>query len=123
MKYSPFIIFVSLIILWSSQSCYYDVEEILYAGVGCDSTDVTYSQSILPILHSNCYICHNEIDSLGGINLEGYDNLLPHLVDGSFEGSINHLGSYTPMPHEREIMNDCNLAIINKWLAEGAQNK
>lgn len=122
MKYSPLVFLFSLFVLLSTQSCYYDVEEVLYAGVGCDSVDVTYSQSILPILHSNCYICHNEIDKLGGINLEGYDNLLPFIVDGSFEGSVNHTGNNLPMPLEREKMNDCNLAIINKWLAEGAKN-
>ena len=114
--------FLSLFLLWSAQSCYYDVEEVLYAGVGCDSLDVSYSQSILPILHTNCYICHNKLDQLGGINLEGYNELKPFVDDGSFWGSITHDPAFLAMPQDRPKMNDCNLTIIRKWLDEGAPN-
>ena len=42
-------------------SCYYDNEEALYpsAGNGCDTLEVSFNNTIVPILSTYCYTCHS----------------------------------------------------------------
>jgi hypothetical protein len=37
-------------------------------------------------------------------------------------GSVNHLSGYLQMPRDRPKLPECDLAHINKWIREGAQN-
>jgi hypothetical protein len=111
--------------LWSLlSSCYYDVEENLYGPpAACDSlAAVSFTTHIQPLLSSKCLSCHNNAAQLGGINLEGYNNLNQWLSNGRFEGSVNHSPGFSPMPKGLPKLNNCDLQKINQWLAEGAPN-
>lgn len=120
-------IFVAAIIgvfgLWSLNSCYYDNEEELYPNpVECDTTNISYSGTVVPILENNCYSCHNTVNQQGGIVVDNYDDLRVVIDNGRFRGSINHLDGYSPMPQGGEKLNECNLTKINMWLDNGAPN-
>ncbi|HNW53110.1 MAG TPA: hypothetical protein PKN21_02525, partial [Bacteroidales bacterium] len=40
--------------------CYYDNEEDLYLGSsGCDTTNVTYSGTVVPVFAGYCNSCHS----------------------------------------------------------------
>jgi len=108
---------------WSFSSCYYDNEEELYPNpTSCDTTNITYSGTVVPILQNSCYSCHNSVNQQGGIVLDNYNDLQTIVNNGSFRGAINHLNGYSPMPKGGEKLNDCNLTLINKWLDDGAPN-
>ena len=108
---------------WSLNSCYYDNEEELYPNpVECDTTNITYSGTVVPILENNCYSCHNTVNQQGGIVVDNYDDLRVVIDNGRFRGSINHLDGYSPMPQGGEKLNECNLTKINMWLDNGAPN-
>ena len=95
-------------------------EEDLFGQVDCDTLNVTYQESIEPILRKNCYECHAiEIATLG-IILEDHENLILRVNTGQFPGAVNHRSGFTPMPKDRGKLNDCDLDKINKWLNEGA---
>ena len=114
--------FVSVVILVSS--CYYDVQEELnpVTGVECDTSDVSYATDIQPIFEANCFTCHSEAAALGGVVLEGYDNVQVVANDGRLLGAVNHESGFTPMPQDAPQLGDCNLAMINAWVNAGALN-
>lgn len=109
-------------------SCYYDVEEELYPNSNaapCDTTNISYLTDVLPVFQRHCYTCHSTsvYRILGdGINLEGYEKVKVYVDNGILINSINHTGSASPMPKDAAILNDCNRAIINRWVLNNAPN-
>ena len=80
----------------------------------CDTTNITYS-SIVPILSTNCYGCHNDQTANGGINLTKFETVTFLARNGILQGVIKHEQGFTSMPPNGKL-NDCNLLIINKWV-------
>ena len=107
--------------------CYYHNEEELYPGGGqvCDTTAVTYSGSVLPVLQANCMICHSTSANAangGSINLEDF-SLLKDLVDGgNLYGAITHSPLHVPMPKDRAKLDTCSISKIKIWIDGGAIN-
>ncbi|PHN07952.1 hypothetical protein CRP01_04140 [Flavilitoribacter nigricans DSM 23189 = NBRC 102662] len=101
-------------------ACYYDVEEELYPDTGCATDNVTYSGTILPILESNCFICHSEAAKNGNVILEGYDNLKGHVDSGRLLGAIRHEAGFSPMPQNQPQLVDCVIEKIETWIEDGA---
>ncbi|MFU8843257.1 MAG: hypothetical protein ACNA7V_05560 [Bacteroidales bacterium] len=105
------------------QSCYYDNEEELYPVAGnCDTTNVTYSGTVVPIMANTCNSCHGSSIAQGGIRTDNYTDLKTIADNDRLWGAINHETGYRPMPDNLPKMNDCNLAKIRKWLDDGALN-
>jgi len=108
---------------WGTTSCYIDKEDELYPDApNCDITNVTYSQTVTPILQNNCNGCHNAVSQSGGIITDNYADLQTIINNGKFRGSINHLSGYSPMPKGAGKLSSCDLQKINKWLDAGAPN-
>ncbi|MEK7253943.1 MAG: hypothetical protein AAB316_04310 [Bacteroidota bacterium] len=104
--------------------CYYDNEEELYPDTGgdCDLANVTYGGTILPILQSNCFSCHDAANNNGGVTLEGYANLKIWVNNGYLLGAIRHESSFAPMPQGETKLLDCTIQKIEKWVSDGAPN-
>ena len=98
-------------------------EEDLFRKKECDTSAVTYSGNILPILQRNCYGCHSGANPISGRSFEGYDNFYFWAVEqGRVYGAVNHLSGFSPMPKNNPKLPECELAQINKWIREGARN-
>ena len=106
----------------ATTSCYYDKEEILYPQSVCDTTNVTYSSSVVPILVSNCTSCHAGNTPSAGIKLDAYADVKIQVTNGRLWGSVSHAKSYSAMPKNGNKMSDCNLTKIKKWIDAGAPN-
>lgn len=107
-------------------SCYYDNEEQLYPVdlSNCDTTNVSYTKTILPYLHLNCLNCHSNTTAPvygNNINLDGYTNVKKSVDNGGFLGSVLWNASYRPMPMERKT-DDCTMLKIKVWIDKGARN-
>lgn len=110
-------------IIISLPSCYYDNEEELYPDIaGCDTTNVTYSGVVAPILETYCNGCHSGNGPSGGIKTDNYNDLQTTINSGQFRGAINHLSGFSAMPKNAPKLSDCNLLKINNWLDSGAPN-
>nr|NQU89667.1 hypothetical protein [Bacteroidota bacterium] len=108
---------------WGSSSCYYDKEEELYPNPpNCDTTNITYSETIAPVLQNNCNMCHGSASPSAGIITDNYTDLKNIIDAGSFRGAINHLSGYSPMPKDENKLPECDLTKINYWLNNGAPN-
>ncbi len=125
MKYLLFPVFIICVIMLVT-ACYYDSEEYLYPQLGnpCDTANVTFSLSVKPLLQSYCYGCHsNSTSSLGGnIRLEDYADVKIRADDGSLYGSISHSGGFSTMPLGAAKLQDCKIALVQKWIDTGAPN-
>lgn len=111
-------------------SCYYDSKEELLGTNSCDTVDVTYALTIVPILESQCYSCHNtaNADILGGgTNLDGYDNLMGYVTasdpdNSSFYNTVAWVSGYSFMPKSGSQLGECNILKIRAWINAGAVN-
>lgn len=122
MRYISYFLFVGLIIT-TCTSCYYDNAEDLYPQPAeCDTTNVTYSESIAQIMSTNCNICHSGSTPPANVITDTYDDLKLIADDGRLWGSVNHESGYSPMPLDRPRLNDCDLAKIKVWLDNGTLN-
>ena len=102
-------------------SCTYHVEEELYPPDSCDTMNVTYSGTVLPIIQLNCYECHDNAHVvISQILLEGYSNLIIKVNDGKLISAIRHDGTASFMPKDRPSLAECDILKIEKWVAEGA---
>ncbi len=101
-------------------SCEYKKQDELY----CDTVQVTYTTTIIPILQNNCYRCHGKSSSggSGGIVLEEYSVLKTYAADGRFYGNVAHLPNYIPMPYDGGMLTNCELLKIKSWVDKGYPN-
>jgi hypothetical protein len=105
--------------------CYYDSEERLYPKLDqtCDTTGVTFSKSILPVLQTNCFGCHGTTEysaSGGNVNLGDFAQLKQFIEQGNFYGAITHNPLYSPMPKGGVKIDTCSVTKIKIWIDKGA---
>jgi hypothetical protein len=91
------------------------------AGV-CDSTLVSFSLDVDPIIQTYCKGCHNVNNSSGGVNLDSYIAVQTAGLNGSLVGAITHSTGYVGMPYNSNQLSDCNIGKIRNWVSEGALN-
>jgi len=103
--------------------CYYDVEEELYpATVSCDTSNVTYSLTVKPIIDDNCIVCHSQASQQGSVVLETYNDIQVYASSGQLLGAIKHESGFSPMPQGGAKLSDCNILKIEKWVSSGIPN-
>lgn len=104
-------------------SCYYDNEEYLYPGLPggqCDTTGITYTGFVAPLLASNCNSCHNEAAPSGNVVTSTYDGLKTVVNSGQFRKAINHEPGAQQMPQNTDKLTSCELLKIDAWINQGA---
>ena len=116
-KFTCYLFFYLAVIMIS---CTYNNEEELYPVEKCDTTHVTYSASIVPIIEQNCYECHEQAAPISGIPLEGYANIKAMVDAGRIIGALRHQVGFSAMPKDRPSLPECEILKIEKWIADGA---
>ena len=91
-------------------------------AVPCNTTDVSYSATVLPIIQNNCLGCHSSTSSGGGILLTNYNQIKAVALNGKLYGSVAHSAGYSPMPKNLPKMQDCYISQIQSWVNAGAPN-
>ena len=123
-------LFLSLAVSVSLTSCYYDTEEELYPDSGtvvCDTTSVSYTTDIVPIMNSKCSYsgCHAGANAAAGIPLETYAGVKEYIDadKARFISSIIWDGNASNMPKGASSkMIDCNINTIKAWINSGYPN-
>ncbi len=88
----------------------------------CDTTNVTYSGTISPIVQNYCVGCHSGGSPSGGIGMSTFTEVNSMALDGSLYGSVNHSAGYSPMPKGSNSLSTCQIDQIRIWIAAGSQN-
>ena len=115
-----FTIILSVLVVFTA--CYYDVEETLYHQAHCGTTALSYQFDISPILERNCYVCHGRTSYISPITLEGYEEVMIYVTSGELLGGIRHDPGFNPMPQDAPKLSDCDIAKMERWIADGALN-
>jgi mono/diheme cytochrome c family protein len=114
---------IAMAVIVFMQSCYYDVEDELYPQTAaCDTLDVTFTNSVFPIINSNCTSCHSGAAPSGNVMLEDYNDISAAANNGSLLGVIRHEPGWSPMPKSGGKLNDCDIAQIETWVNDNAPN-
>jgi hypothetical protein len=113
---------VLALLLLSFGSCYYDRESDLYVTPACDTTNVTWTGVVKPIIDERCaYVgCHGGGYSSGNHDLTHYAGVLEIAKSGALVGSIEHQSNYTSMPYQAAPLPDCMINQIRIWVNKGA---
>jgi hypothetical protein len=101
-------------------SCYYDSEEGLYPSISstCDTTNVTYSVKIVPIMANNCLSCHSTTGTPP--SLESYADVSAQAA--AISAAINHTGPLSPMPKNGSKLKACLITTFDIWVRNGKPN-
>lgn len=112
----------TVVLLWlGASSCYYDVESDLYPNaIPCDTTQVSFSGTINPILEAKCNQCHNASQSDGGVTLEGYSEVIQWVDNGLLLCSVRWDDGCSQMPKNAPQIPSCDIAKIERWILDGA---
>jgi hypothetical protein len=118
---SAFVTFVTILLF--TASCYYDNEEALYPSLNssCDTTNVTFSTNIVPLLANSCLSCHSNTTAASAgnnIRLQDYIDVKAHTA--AIAGSIKHTGTFSPMPKNGGKLNACSIILVDIWIRNGA---
>ncbi len=117
---TPFITII--IFLFIVVSCYYDNEEALYPALNnsCDTTSVTFSATITPILNSYCTTCHNSAAPSGGITLTSYASVQAQASSGILLNALN--GKGVPIMPFSGSLSACKIEQFKIWIRNGMLN-
>lgn len=88
----------------------------------CDTTNLSYNNSILPILQANCLGCHNNNLSSGNINLASHAQTVVAATGGRLIGALKHEIGYVAMPLGGNQLDSCSIAKIELWIQKGLPN-
>ena len=117
------LVFAGIIAMMLLNSCYYDnVEELYPQTQPCDTTSITFSGNVLPILEANCISCHGGAAPAGNINLETYDDIVAAVNNGGLMGTIRHESNWSPMPKNGAKLDDCTITKLEIWIVDGTPN-
>lgn len=90
--------------------------------LGCDSINVTFSGSILPIMQTICQTCHSGSAPLGNLSLVTYDDVSAVAMTGQLVGAVTHADGYFTMPDKDDstkYIPNCKIKQIIKWVNDG----
>lgn len=122
-KIVAFLFITSLIITGCSKSNEVTLSGNLADSTGsCDTVNMKYSVNIQPIIQANCYSCHGNGGSQGGVNFDSYNKVKQQAGNGLLIGVITHANGYSPMPKGGAKLSDCDINKIRDWIANGSLN-
>jgi len=107
------------IFLFIIAGCYYDNEEALYPelNAACDTTSISFTGTIEPLLNNNCWSCHSDATAAfgGGIHLQALADVKTN--SSKILASISHTGP-KPMPPNGRLK-PCSVSQFAIWMRNG----
>jgi hypothetical protein len=92
-------------------------------GGGCDTSNVSYSKQVVPILQNNCYQCHQGPGASSGVDFSNYDAFKGWAASSPYViGDITATPGYTSMPYGLPLLSTCDINTILAWIHQGAPN-
>lgn len=96
------------------------------------TAEVSFKESVTPILKKSCYNCHSGEKSSKGLKVDTYENLMKGTTYGkvvvpskSAESvlvkSIKGLPGGSKMPPGRKTLSEADVKIITNWIDQGAK--
>lgn len=87
----------------------------------CDSINVTFSGTIMPMITTYCMGCHSGTNPSGGISLTNHSQVSANAQPGIWS-TINHYNPWIPMPYNGPKLSQCKINQFKRWLDIGKPN-
>lgn len=90
----------------------------------CDTTGITYTNFVRPLMVNDCVGCHSarDADFNRHVDLTTYDGVAAVALDGRLVGCVSQTDYYVHMPEYGQKIDACELAKLNAWVNRGAPN-
>ena len=102
--------------------CSWEDEETLFPEAAvCDTSFVSFSGDIIPLLTNNCYSCHSNLNApqfASGITLEDYEDVAASA--SLILGAINHTDGFAQMPKNSAKLDTCLINSFEAWVNQGS---
>ncbi len=122
MKKNKFFITLFAIGIMAMSSCKNDSEEETFSNgnnggnnTTCDTSNVSFSNVILPMIQNNCLSCHNTTQPV----LSNYDRIAANAT--RILGAIQHKPGFKPMPPSGSLP-ECSINQFEAWVNQGKKN-
>ncbi len=110
-------------LLLASAGCTTDNEEDFFTVKNpCDTTLVSYSTHIAPVMANSCNSCHAPGFPSGGVITSTHQGLSVVAGNGKLKGAVFHQMGFTAMPPGQNMLDSCSLNRIAAWINQGYQN-
>lgn len=86
----------------------------------CETTNVSFSQFVQPLIDTHCRGCHSGTVPSGGIDLTTHTNIQDIALNGNLVEVIKWDNGFSPMPQGGEQLSQCNIDKIVAWIDDGA---
>ncbi len=107
--------------IFSLSGCVWDSEEEVFPDNNtCDTSMVSFTFDIVPVLSSHCLGCHSNSNASvfgGGIRLEDYEDVAGY--SERIIGAINHRDGFLPMPRGSNKLDPCPINQFEAWVNSG----
>ena len=97
--------------------CYYDNEVTQYGITPCDTTAISYSQDIQPIIQDNCIRCHAPGGQQESNPFTSYAEVKLYTADRKIVERVNGIGGIMP---PSGAISACSQLKIEAWVNAGA---
>ena len=85
-------------------------------SAGCDTINVTYTNTIAPILQTYCLGCHSGPNPSYSINLSTYNGVVGVAESNRLMGALRQETGFFAMPKNASKLSDCQIAQFQKWI-------
>ncbi|MBL7962311.1 MAG: hypothetical protein JNM31_00575 [Flavobacteriales bacterium] len=89
---------------------------------GCDTTNVTYSASIVPLVNAKCKGCHSGSTPQASLDLTQWSVMNTIALNGRLAGAVQHQAPYAAMPPSGGMLPQCDIDKFLIWIQDGAPN-
>jgi hypothetical protein len=89
-------------------------------GTVCDTTDVTFSGSIWPVVQNSCTGCHSGANASKGVHLENYTDVAAVAASGTLLKVLTGVGAAQMPPSGK--MSSCTIRMFELWIDQGYPN-
>lgn len=86
----------------------------------CDTINVSFSQTLQPIVNTHCKGCHSGGSPSGGIGLDSYNGVKAVALNGKLLGAISWANGFSKMPQGGNKLDACTIAKFKSWIDAGA---
>lgn len=102
-------------------ACQHRADELLPPATPCNTGEVTWSGTVMPILQTRCALptCH-VVGGNGTGDLTSYGGVLPQVQNGKLLKAVQHLPGAIPMPPDGNMIPACEIAALVEWVNNGA---
>ena len=84
--------------------------------LACDSGNVTFAGTVVPILDAYCISCHSGPTPSGALDFTDYNDFAFVAESGQLLGALRHQQGYSPMPKDAPKLSLCEISLITQWV-------